>query len=382
MLAMTRSEMRALLVGLGVVAVGSLTGCGGFFVYPGSISTGSGSTSTDFVYVGNATTNTIAGFTVGTNALTAVANSPYTLQITPTALAVNPANTILYVASNAFIYAYSISSTGALSILNNGLYVANANVVSMDISPDGQWLFALDGNGVSIDEFQINNTTGALTQQTGAAYSITNSVVVPHEVRVSPNGGFVFVALGTAGDLVYTLNETTGVITSSQHLPAPSTTSSDNALAISPSSTYLYVARSGTSGGLAVYSIASNTGALTPLSGSPYSAGTQPYSVALNPGGTAVYVANRGDSTISGWTISSTTGALTAISGSPFTAGSAVTALAADRSGTYLAAVSSGGSPDLALYSFDSTTTGKLDLVSSTTTGTDPTGASVIAATH
>lgn len=382
MLAMKRSGVRALLAGLGFCATQMLTGCAGFFVYPGSSSSGTGSTSTDFVYVGNATTNTLAGFAVGTDTLTAVSSSPYTLGITPTALAVNPDDTILYVASSAYIYAYSISSSGALSILNSGYYVANANVVSMDISPDGQWLFALDGNGVSIDEFQINNTTGALTQQTGAAYSITTSVVVPHQIKVSPNGDFVFLALGTAGDLVYTLNESTGVIASSQQLAAPSTTSSDNALAVSPSSNYLYIARSGTDGGLAVYAIASGTGALSVLSGSPYSAGTQPYAVTVKLDGTAVYVANREDSTISGYTISTSTGVPTAISGSPFSAGSEVAGLAADRSGDYIVAIANGGSPDLALYSFDTTTTDKLDLETSTTTGTDPTGAVALAVTH
>lgn len=365
---------------LGIAAL--LTGCAGFFVYPGSTTgSGSGSTSTDYVYVANATTNTVAGFAVGTDTLTAVSNSPYSLSVTPTALAVNPDNTILYVASSAFIYAYAISSTGSLSLLNNGFYVANANVVSMDISPDGQWLFALDGNGISVDEFQINNTTGVLTQQVGAAYSITTSVVVPHAIKVAPSGGFVFVALGTAGDLVFTLNESTGVLASSQQLLPSSTTTSDNALAVSSSSNYLYIARSGTNGGLAVYSIASGTGALSSISGSPYSAGTQPYSVAINLAGTAVYVANRGDSSISAYTIGSS-GTLTAVSGSPFTAGSAVAALAPDRSGSYLAAIANGGSPDLSLYSFDTTTTGKLDLVNSTTTGTDPTGAVAIAVTH
>lgn len=373
-------EARSWTAALGVGAVGLLSGCAGFFVYPGSGSS-SGSTTSDYVYVANGTTNTIAGFAVGSGTLTAVTNSPYSLSVSPTAVAVNPGNTILYVGSSAFIFAYSISSTGALSILNNGQAVASANVVSMDISPDGQWLFALDGNGISIDEFQINNTTGALTQQAGAAYSITNAVVLPRAIKVAPNGGFVFAALGTAGDLVFTLNETTGVITSSQKLSTGSAETSDNALAVSPSSNYLYIGRSGTNGGLAVFAIASGTGALSSISGSPFSAGTQPYSVVLNQAGTAVYVANRGDSTISGYAIGSN-GTLTAISGSPFTSGSSVAALAVDKSGKYLAAAAAGGSPDLTLYSFDSTTAGKLDFATSSTTGTDPTGAVAIAATH
>lgn len=356
-----------------------LAGCGNFFIYPGSNGGGS-SGGADYVYVANATTGTVSGFSIGTGSLTAVANSPYALGFQPTSLAINPANTILYVAGSSQIYAYSIGSSGALTLMNNGAAVAIANVVAMDISPDGQWLFALDGNGVALDEYQINATTGQLTQLTGASYSITKSIVVPHGVKVSPNGAFVFVALGTAGDLVFTLNETTGVVAASQQLSPASTTTSDNALNVDPTSTYLYIARSGTSGGLAVYTIATNTGALSAVSGSPFPAGTQPFAVALK-GGTDVYVANRGDSTISGFSVASG-GALTALTGSPYTSGSAVTALAPDKSGNYLLAAANGGSPDLTLYSFDATTTGKLDLTVSTKTGTDPTGPVAIATTH
>ena len=45
-------------------------------------------------------------------------------------------------------------------------------------------------------------------------------------------------------------------------------------------------------------------------------------------------------------------------------------------------AIANGGSPDLTMYSFDSTTSGKLDTAAAATTGTDPTGAIAIAATH
>ncbi len=183
-----------------------VVGCSGFFVYPGSTTGGGSTTGTDFVYVANATTQTLSGFALASGALTAVANSPYGLGFQPSSLAINPANTILYVAGNSQIYAYSIGSSGALTTLNNGSPVMIANVVSMDISPDGQWLFALDGNGVSLDEYQINATTGVLTQVSGAAYSVAKAVVVPRAVKVSPNGAFVFAALGTAGDLVFTLN--------------------------------------------------------------------------------------------------------------------------------------------------------------------------------
>jgi 6-phosphogluconolactonase (cycloisomerase 2 family) len=129
-----------------------------------------------------------------------------------------------------------------------------------------------------------------------------------------------------------------------------------------------------------VYTI-SSSGVLQSISGSPFAAGSQPFSVVARSDGTEVYVANQLDSTISGYSIASN-GTATAISGSPYTNGSQPSALALDNSGKYLLAMSHNGSPDLTMYSFDATTTGKLNSVGSTSTGTDPTGPIAIAATH
>jgi 6-phosphogluconolactonase len=73
---------------------------------------------------------------------------------------------------------------------------------------------------------------------------------------------------------------------------------------------------------------------------------------------------------------------LTTVAGSPFAAGTQLNAIGGDNSGSYILAAAFGGGPDLAMYSFDTTTPGKLDLVTSAQTGTDPTGASTIALTH
>ncbi|MGD0798505.1 MAG: beta-propeller fold lactonase family protein [Acidobacteriaceae bacterium] len=354
-------------------------GCAGFFVYPGSLNNSSGA-SGDYVYVADATTQTLAGFAIGTGTLTAVTNSPYSLSIVPTAVAVNPADTIVFAAGNSSIYAFAIESGGGLSELNNGSPVGYANVKSMDISPDGQWLLVLDGNGTTVDEFQINSSTGLLTQMTGASYTVTGATVLPTAIKIAPNGELVFIALGTAGDLVYTFTTSSGALASSQQLSLPTTTTSDNALAVSPNSSYLYIARSGTDGGLAAYSIGTN-GALAPVSGSSFAAGNQPFSVVVNNAGTDVYVANQLDSTISGYSVASD-GTLTALADSPYTAGSSVTALAVERTGDYLLAAARGGSPDLAMYSFDSGIAGKLDLSTTTATGTDPTMPVALATTH
>ncbi len=383
--------MRRGVVGAGATSVASclallmgcgLMGCGPFFIKTSG--TSGSSTSGDVVYVANATLETLAAFTVGSGTLTAVTGSPYSLGGVPTAVAVTPGDTFLYVGTSGVIYGYAIGTGGVLTALNNGSGVAIDDVASMVVSPDGGWLLVLDGDGLTIDEFEINTTTGGLTNGPGASFAITGATVVPHQIAISSSIGndenYVFLALGTAGDLVYEFNYSTGLLSSLQTLAPISATTTDNALAVSPNNEYLYIARSGTNGGLAAYSIGGN-GALTPLSGSPFAAGTQPYSVVVNKAGSEVYVANRGSGTISGYSIGSG-GVLTALTGSPYTSGSSVTALTLDQSGNYLLAAANGGSPDLTMYSYDSVTAGKLDLSATTATGNDPAGAVAIAATH
>jgi 6-phosphogluconolactonase (cycloisomerase 2 family) len=371
------------------------TGCAGFFVYPGTATGGTGSTANDYVYVANSTTQTLAGFSVGTATLTAVTNSPYALTFIPTAVAVNPADTMVFVAGSngltGFINAYSIGTGGALTLLmsNN---VAAAGEVSIDVSPDGNWLLGLDSNGPSLNEaivdvYEINTGTGQLSLGTAGGYTYTGSsipVIVPKAIKFAPNGDYVFAAVGTAGDLVFPFTTTVSngapLGTALALNFGTSSSVSDNALAVNSNSSYLYIARSGTSGGLAVYAIGSG-GSLTPVTGSPFAAGTNPISVAVNTTATLAYVANQSDNTISAYSLGSS-GTVTSAAIFTATTTAAARAIAVDKSGDYLLAAANGGYPDLAMYSYDSTTSGKLDFSTSIPTGTDPTNPVALAVTH
>jgi 6-phosphogluconolactonase len=362
-----------------LIALLALIGCGDFFVKPNG-GGGGGGTTGNYVYIANSATNTVAGYSVGTRSLTAVSGSPLAVGYSPTALVVTPANTFLYVAGPGAIYAYGINSNGSLTASSQGAAVAIVNVVSLDISPDGQWLFALDNTTTVLDQFKINPTTGALTSQPSTPYSVQNAVVAPKMVRVAPTGNFVFVSLGTGGDIVFTLNTTTGAVATSQQLSLGSAQTSDNALAVDSTTSHLYIARSGLNGGLAVYNIGGN-GTLTAVTGSPFAAGSQPYGVQLDSTGKYAYVANRGDGTISGYSIG-TNASLSPLTGSPYSSGSQVTSLGEDKTQTYILASAFGGAPDLTMYAIDTVNPGQLILATSTATGTDPAGATAIALTH
>ncbi len=82
------------------------------------------------------------------------------------------------------------------------------------------------------------------------------------------------------------------------------------------------------------YRIAIN-GALTPIPGSPFGAGSQPNSVAVDPTAKFVYVTNGNDDTISAYRINKN-GALTPIPRSPFAAGRNPVSVAVDPRGEFV----------------------------------------------
>jgi DNA-binding beta-propeller fold protein YncE len=156
-------------------------------------------------------------------------------------------------------------------------------------------------------------------------------------------------------------------------------------LASDPLSAFLFVAEINT--GLRVLSIGTG-GSLKEVSGSPYATGTGPTGVILDATGTYVYVTNKGSNNISGFTLTAASGALTAITGSPFASGGLLpTTLVNDNTKQFVAVINSGsngseGNSDLQVFKFDTTTGGKLDPVSTGSTGTDPTTPLSIAASH
>ena len=373
----------AKIAGLGLVAAGLmvLTGCGPFFITPtnGGGGTGGGANG-NVTYVINTVTNTVSGFTVGTGTLTNAPGMPFALGYTPQAEVVTIPNTVLYVAGPGAIYAYFINSDGSLSVPAAGAAQVIEFALSLDVTPDGNWLIALDGTTTQLDIYQINQSTGALVLSSTVPFSIPNAQVLPKMVKVAPNGALIFAALGTGGDMVFTFNTSNGATLSVLTLNPISTQTSDNSVAIDSTSTHLYIARSGASGGLAEYTIGSGGLSLTAVNGSPFAAGAQPLSVVLDPTNTYAYVANGTDATISGYTVGNGIGV--PLAGSPYASGASVRALTLDQSGKYLMAVAFAGAPDLTMYSIGATVAGGLNQTSTTQTGTDPAGAWAVVSTH
>lgn len=387
------------LQGLLCLLLFCLTGCGSFFTP--QTNSGGGTNTGDYLYVANSQNAYLAGFGVSSaGALSVLNGSPYNNGIAAQSLAVTPANTFLYVGTTNGIYVYLINSNGSITIQNGGTAAAQDVVATaMQVDSTGNYLLAA-GVGVSaqaqaIGIYQINTTSGLLTALNGSPVPLytgnasTPTVVAPTGLLITPNNLYVYASLGPLGVQILTLGAN-GVLSAGSaptYLSPRSTSNSpaDQGTASDPNSHYLFVAETNT--GLREFSIGT-AGALTEISGSPYTVGTGPNAVLLDPTGSYVYVANKGSNNISGFTLTATSGKLTAISGSPFSSGGQLPlAMVNDNSKQFVAVINSGsngsgGNSDLQLFKFDSTTDGKLDPVATATTGTDPTAPDAIAASH
>lgn len=375
----------AAVVVLGIMPL--LAGCANFFVPEKGTGGGGGGGGTtiggsgaNYAYVLNPVTQTVSGFLIGAGTLTATPNSPYALGFIPQGGVVSRANNFLYVAGVSAIYAFGTNSDGSLNAPAQGTGFTFGSELVLAVSPDGRWLFGLNSQSPTLNEWQINQSTGALTAMPNAPYTVTSAVYSPLMLRVSPAANYIFAALGTGGDHVFTLNTTTGAIGSTQQLDLNSAQTSDNSLVTDSTGSTLYIARSGLNGGLGVYTIGA-AGLLSPVTGSPFATGLGTFDVAVDASGKYVYAANRADGTISAFSIGAGN-ALTALSGSPFVSGKIVSSLVADRSGKYLLAAAAGGSPDLTLYSFDVAAGGKLDVAATTANGTNAAGSTLVMPTH
>jgi len=374
-----------------------LAGCGKFFVCEGKASCpstgnggggGTGDTTTDYVYVSNAAKGStyLSAYDLSAGKLTAITSFPFQLGYIPVALNVAPSNKYLYVASipiasNPGIYRYTIGTDGSLS---GGTLLITAAVSSMDISPDGGFLFAMSTDGRTMNEYQVNTSTGtlALASTFVVGQGLTCALLgTPGSqsctVRAAPSGAFVVVALGTAGDAVFPYTSASGISANYALIPSGTTTGSpsgDFSVALDGQN-FAYIARTNA---LAVYSLDAS-GAATLRDSQPYASGTTPRSAVLSSNGGNVYTANEGTGTISGYTIGSR-GGLTAITNSPFTGPVSVSALGVDKSGGYLVAAGYSSSNGVQLFSMG--TTGTLSLVDSAGSGTATTYPAVLALTH
>ncbi len=171
-----------------------------------------------FVYAASSGFPLVYGFQLNTTtgALTPIPGSPFDERLSPNALAVNPAGTLLFVAnggSNNSVSVFAINTTtGALAEVPNSPFATglgvNPKVIATD--PSGKFLYVGNANGVQfdssgqVDAYAINPTTGELTptpNSTPPNIGAFNVPVNPTGIYVHPNGRWIYFQGGAGGPI-------------------------------------------------------------------------------------------------------------------------------------------------------------------------------------
>jgi 6-phosphogluconolactonase len=368
------STSQGYVEGFTIDALGALT------PVPGSpFAAGSGQTSLSvdptgkFLYVTNpgdcSSAGSIAAFRIDptTGTLTALAGSPFATDICPASVTVHPSGQFLYAitfgAGGAIIppgiSGYAIDSAGVLTPIPGSPFGFTVSVPSpspLAIDPSGKFAYTTDLSGITA-AFAIDSTTGALTPIAGQPFAgLLNGI----SVAVDPSGQFVYIKERGGTVSICLLDRTTGAFTPVRtvrtNAQAQGATTGDIVftqgkapVTYTPKS--VYVADSGDND-LSAYTVDALSGALSPITGSPFSAGSSPQSVAVDVRGKLAYLANKASNNISGYTIDQSTGAIIQMTGSAFPAGSSPAAVAIDPSDRFVY-VANASSNDISIFNID-----------------------------
>ena len=274
-----------------------------------------------------------------------------------------------YVVTPNSLYAFQIAaSNGALSLVNVPSGAPGGSAIAAD--GQGNHVYALTSGG-QIFGYTISHSDGSLTNVAGSPWggagvgvaflavssagtdlyvpAVQDLVVVPYAIdstgaltiglqqatpaapqtaTIDPPAHFLYVPMGSAGTQLFQIVGG-GALVSVKTIP-PMGQGKALYVAINPADTFAYISDGLTA--VAAFSINASTGDLTPLAGSPFTAGPGPSAMAMTPNGKFLYVATTPG--VVGFAANAD-GSLTSL-GSPQGFSTPPVALSIDVTGTYL----------------------------------------------
>jgi 6-phosphogluconolactonase (cycloisomerase 2 family) len=230
--------------------------------------------------------------------------------------------------------------------------------IDTKVYPGGTFLYVSDFNSGSIFAYSIDRSTGALTALAASPFSFPGHTGNGGPIAIDPAGKFLFSANASGAIVSYTINSQTGVLTPGT-APVVDDGNQPIYLLVEPMGKFLIASNHSDSSGknYSVFSIDSNSGVLTQVSGSPFTIGTNtgPEQIVFNSGASVLYAALSNSQQVNALNFNSTTGVLTAVQGAPYPAQSMPTSLALLPSGPFLYA-GNNGAGTVSQYSVNTTT--------------------------
>ncbi|HEV2463690.1 MAG TPA: beta-propeller fold lactonase family protein [Acidobacteriaceae bacterium] len=243
------------------------------------------------LYVANHDDNTIVEFAIGTDAKLYPQHTYQTPGTEPNSMAINQAGTLLFVL-DTYQATYSDANPGPGAL------------VVYPINKDGSLGTNVANGSLPYWPVEFNPTTVNVTANGSFAYVANTNASAPAGTIDAQRGTVSGFSVGSGGVL-------TALYSAANPLPYAGVQPS--ASASEPTSRFLYVTDAA-SNQMYAYTIGTN-GTLTPLINGPFTTGTYPDAITIDPSGTYIYVANYNSSTISSFQISQSTGSPSALAG-------------------------------------------------------------------
>ncbi|MGA3348273.1 MAG: beta-propeller fold lactonase family protein [Candidatus Sulfotelmatobacter sp.] len=240
--------------------------------------------------------------------------------------------------------------SGVLTQLSESPYSVGSGAQSVVIHPSGKYLYVANPgqgeNDVSLFDINKDGTVSEVTPRTAVG-------TLPFILAMDPGGNYLYVANVLSNNIsVFSIASGSGALTPITGSPFAINLSAKN-MQIAPSGNFLYIsAPSSPTGVIAAFSV--NAGALS-LIGVTATADNDPSGLAVDPKGAYLYAANAAADSISIYSIAST-GTLTPVNGSPLADNfKNPVALTIDPTGSFLY-VANQGSNNISTYTITSGT--------------------------
>jgi len=280
-----------------------------------------------FLYAMNSLANTISIFSVAGDATLSLTAAPTPVGFSPNNAVIDPSGTFLLVTNNFGndVSVYSIDAgTGALSEVAGSPFYANASPTNILITPSGKFVFVTNPGIGFVTAFSFSN--GVLTQVPGspmfsgagaAAVAVDSSerylyVVNPQALNPPP--------LTTIGNIsAFNIDPNTGALTKMEGSPFTAANGvGPTAITVDPTGKFVYAFTAQSSNSVWCFSITASTGQLVPVASSPFGVNAGGLFALFDPIGNNLYVGNQTANGVAGLSRNLSTGAPTPIAGSPF----------------------------------------------------------------
>jgi 6-phosphogluconolactonase (cycloisomerase 2 family) len=235
------------------------------------------------------------------------------------------------------ISVFAIDPYGALVPVLGTPFAGPDGVLSLVAHPTADFLYA-SGQGGEVMVLSIDPLTGALGRV--GSIAIGNA---PQYSAITYDGTFFYQTISASAQIAGFKVLPVGAFIPVPNSPV-STPIFPRTIAIDPAGKFLYATISssytGPSNSVFAYSINALDGSLTAIPGSPFTAGENPVSAAVDASGRFLFVTNNANSasgnSVSAFSIDYSTGALTAVPGSPFSTAPFPAPVATDPSGQFV----------------------------------------------